>query len=406
MMRSIENANGSRITRGGNVGTKLPKVLLAFSLAVSVESNVLAQEVKPPTPARATSAECADARQDLKSQVARVLNGPTKSAVEKEREVAIAKRKEIVTCLSHTPNEPEEVNAEIKALSHEAIEGAVHHAQARLLDTRACERSKEVIARTKNGQFQSARALLHCEFHDAQECFDNDGNKIPASHPAINSELRGLKGVAETAAADVVFTAKVAKIEKCVADAEAELDKKETEFFESTPCGLDDSPNRSSAIRKKTYCFVLGVMPATLSFVRVEKAGSFRGSASTELVSVAVPYAGLRINPFQRLRVLSFELIAYSAYLTSAGVRNAVSGNSKSCSTAGSTFEASLGCQGEASVAPYIGIAPSISIGERNLGYVSWFPITGGLARVGTDDFRTAWYWGTLIGIVSLNRTF
>lgn len=397
-------------------------LVMCLGAASTATSKGLAQQPapKPPTPPAPTT-DCSEVRQQVAAAVTKLRIAPSMAAIEATEQLALARRQEILTgapatasgpatspkpeCLTHAAGESDEARAEINGISRDAIEGAARYSRARLLDIRACDKSKEVIARTKNGQFQSARSLLACEFQSRQKCVDEDGKQIVVDGPTIVDELRTLKAVSE-ASADSTFSIKLSKIEKCVTDAETELEKRETEFFESTPCGLDDSPDRETPIRKKPLCFVLGVIPATLSFVRVERLDNYRGSASTELLSVAVPYAGLRWNPFRRLRVLSFEGVFYSAYLTSTGVRNAVSGSSKSCSTSGSTFETSLGCQGDASVAPYIGAALSISVGERSLGYVSWFPITGGLARVGTDSFRSAFYWGTLIGIVSLNRTF
>lgn len=127
-------------------------------------------------------------------------------------------------------------------------------------------------------------------------------------------------------------------------------------------------------------CFAFGVQTAALSQVYL---GGVEGTRWASLVSVAVPFAGVRV-PVQRLPYLSFDFMLYSAFLSfsNANADDAkTAAAARGCARADSEYERLLPCTSNPNVRPYVGLQAGTTLGRSNVGYLN-LSVAGGFVNV------------------------
>lgn len=123
-------------------------------------------------------------------------------------------------------------------------------------------------------------------------------------------------------------------------------------------------------------CFAYGVETAAISQVYLARVDGTRWAS---LVSVAVPFAGVRV-PIDRVPYLSVDIMAYSAFLSFS---NANADDAKAaavgrgCSRSDSEFEKLLPCNSNPSVRPYFGLQVGATLGRSNVGYLNLSAVSG-----------------------------
>lgn len=133
--------------------------------------------------------------------------------------------------------------------------------------------------------------------------------------------------------------------------------------------------------RPRRACFAFGVQTAALSQVYL---GGVEGTRWASLVSVAVPFAGVRV-PVQSLPYLSFDFMLYSAFLSfsNANADDAkAAAAARGCARADSEYERLLPCTSNPNVRPYVGLQAGTTLGRSNVGYLN-LSLAGGFVNVG-----------------------
>lgn len=168
-------------------------------------------------------------------------------------------------------------------------------------------------------------------------------------------------------------------------------------------CGTSASTGKASWL-----CISYGLFAASLSVVQVGTGvgTGLSGSSNHHLTSVAVPFAAVRVLPWEGLwgvgGYVSLDVALYSAFLTQSLGAGSPTATKQSCSTAGGDFESKLPCEANASLQPYAGAYVGITVGNSKLAYLTLIPFTTGLAQVGTAP-GLQWYSGWSLGVIQLN---
>jgi hypothetical protein len=149
------------------------------------------------------------------------------------------------------------------------------------------------------------------------------------------------------------------------------------------------------------WCITYGLFAATLSAIEFINS-SPSGSRGGRLVSVFVPYAGLRVIPFVRVPFLSFDFTLYSAFITSAGIDSTPA--STPCGGGGNALLRNLPCESNPKIQPYAAMLAGVTFGKDNIGYLTLAPLTLGVASVGS--LGAYWYAGALAGTLQLTGRF
>lgn len=126
----------------------------------------------------------------------------------------------------------------------------------------------------------------------------------------------------------------------------------------------------------KGACFAYGVETAALSQVYIAGVDGTRWSS---LVSVAVPFAGVRV-PIDRVPYLSVDLMAYSAFLSFSNANTdaaKTAAAARGCSRADSEYETLLPCSSNPAVRPYFGFQAGATLGRSSVGYLNLSAVTG-----------------------------
>jgi len=149
-----------------------------------------------------------------------------------------------------------------------------------------------------------------------------------------------------------------------------------------------------------TYCVTYGAFAATISAIEFLD-GAPAGLKNGRLLSVVVPYAGLRF-PIHRIPYLSFDLTLYSAYITTGSLDTAPAATP--CGGGGNALLKSLPCETNPKIQPYASVLFGATLGQNNVGYLTLAPVTFGFARVGSQGVHP--YIGMLAGTLQLTGKF
>jgi hypothetical protein len=148
------------------------------------------------------------------------------------------------------------------------------------------------------------------------------------------------------------------------------------------------------------YCITYGAFAAAISAVEfLDKAPD--GLKNGRLLSVLVPYAGLRI-PTQVVPYLSFDFTLYSAYITTGSIDTTPAPTP--CGGGSTALLRNLPCEANPKIQPYAAFLAGVTLGQNNVGYLTLAPLTVGYARVGSQGVHP--YIGVLAGTLQLTGKF
>jgi len=151
----------------------------------------------------------------------------------------------------------------------------------------------------------------------------------------------------------------------------------------------------------RKVCLTYGVFASAISAITFLD-GAPNGMKGGRLLSVLVPYAGVRIVPWYRIPYLSIDLIIYSAYITSGTIDNKPA--STSCGGGTNELLKTLPCEVNPTIRPYAAVLAGITLGKENVGYLTLAPATFGWAAVGSQGTHP--YFGLLAGTLQLTGRF
>lgn len=147
-------------------------------------------------------------------------------------------------------------------------------------------------------------------------------------------------------------------------------------------------------------CISYGITAATLSQVWMLTKEPF-GMSGGRLLSVAVPFIGLRWTPSKSIYFLAVDFTAYSAYFGSVVVATP---KPTPCFSHPNALESALNCEANPEIKPYAALSAALTVGSRNLAYVSFAPINIGFASVGQHG--THFFYGLTVSSVTLTGSF
>lgn len=152
----------------------------------------------------------------------------------------------------------------------------------------------------------------------------------------------------------------------------------------------------------RTFCVSYGIVAASIS--QLWKIGSQPYGLSTgRLVSVAIPYIGLRWIPTMSYSFLALDLNAYSAYFTS-GTLGVTGSQPASCTGAQNALERSLPCEANPQIQPYAAVQFGATLGRDGIGYVTLAPISLGFGSFGNEGVHP--YYAMVAGSLQLTGKF
>lgn len=152
----------------------------------------------------------------------------------------------------------------------------------------------------------------------------------------------------------------------------------------------------------RRVCLTYGAISSALSYIW--KTGQDpAGMAGTAVLSLIVPYAGVRFTPFDDEfgRFLSFDVNIYSAFLTTGTLQNP---QTTPCIANGNALERSFRCETNPVIHPYGAIGAGLTVGEDKVGYFSLMPLSFGYAQFGAQGIHP--YFGMYASILQLTGRF
>jgi hypothetical protein len=120
------------------------------------------------------------------------------------------------------------------------------------------------------------------------------------------------------------------------------------------------------------------------------------------LVSIAVPYAGVRWIPSLNVSYLAVDLSVYSAYFTSAS--SDLSTKATTCTAGMNQLERLLPCEANPQMRPYAAMQLGVTIGRSGIGYVTASPISFGIAQIGNQGLAP--YYGMVVSSLQITGQF
>lgn len=149
-------------------------------------------------------------------------------------------------------------------------------------------------------------------------------------------------------------------------------------------------------------CASYGFISAAVSQIWKLRSDGPSGSAGGRFVSLAIPYAGLRVIPWKRASFVAFDINAYSAYFTTDTL--ASSPAPAKCTAASNAVERSLPCESKPQVRPYAALGAGFTLGRSGVGYISLVPLSIGFANFGAQGVHP--FFGMYASSLQLTGTF
>ncbi len=162
-------------------------------------------------------------------------------------------------------------------------------------------------------------------------------------------------------------------------------------------CGGIDSDGQL-----RHWCAAYGIVAASLSQIWKLSQVPY-GLQGGRLVSVAVPYIGIRYLPSINVSFLALDLNLYSAYFTTAALTpNGTSGSS--CFSGQNSLEKALPCESNPQIQPYAALQVGATFGRDGIGYVTLSPLNIGFANFGNEGVHP--YFGLVAGSLQITGKF